>query len=117
MKVVLSRNQCLPAKLERLYANLKGYREVERKTEYHGVSVSYFAYLDNGDPVNWRDPAIRSDVNLVNLVESGEYKDLVIIEIPDGVMWYLGADLSGQEMIIENHRTWSIRTWSINVDY
>jgi len=55
----------------------------------------------------------RDNESLVKVVEElGEDKaskpasKLKIVEIPDGVEWYMGGN-GGGEYIIEEHRTWS----------
>ena len=53
----------------------------------------------------------RDDVDLVNIVEtlgkdaSSWCSQLVVIEIPDGVDWYV-EDYDGLEHIAERHRIW-----------
>ena len=46
---------------------------------------------------------------LVEMVErgdaDGEYSDLKVVEIPDGVNWYI-EEYDGLEHIAERHRTW-----------
>lgn len=54
----------------------------------------------------------RTDPRLVALVEelgekaSGVHAQLEVVEIPDGVEWYI-EDYDGLEHIAEAHRTWS----------
>jgi hypothetical protein len=47
---------------------------------------------------------------LVEIVErsvaSGTYAHLKVVEIPDGVNWYI-AEYDGLEHVAERHRTWS----------
>ena len=47
---------------------------------------------------------------LVEMVErgdaDGEYSDLKVVEIPDGVNWYI-EEYDGMEHVAERHRTWS----------
>jgi len=53
----------------------------------------------------------RSDPTLVAVVEelgeraNGAYAELVVVEIPDDVDWYI-HDYDGQETVRENHRSW-----------
>ena len=46
---------------------------------------------------------------LVAMVErgdaDGEYSDLKVVEIPDGVNWYI-EEYGGLEHVAERHRTW-----------
>ena len=54
----------------------------------------------------------RSDEDLVEVVETlggaanGSYSNLKVVEIPDGVEWYI-EEYDGREHIAERHRTWS----------
>lgn len=54
----------------------------------------------------------RNDCDLVSIVEElgcdswGEYAELKVVEIPDGIEWTI-EDYDGMEKIAENHRTWS----------
>jgi hypothetical protein len=57
----------------------------------------------------------RSDPTLVEVVEelgleaaSGRMAELAIIEIPDGVDWYI-SDYDGMENVAERHRTWYVK--------
>jgi len=47
---------------------------------------------------------------LVEMVERGDvdgtFSDLKVVEIPDGVNWYI-AEYDGLEHVAERHRTWS----------
>ena len=47
---------------------------------------------------------------LVEMVERGDvdgtYSDLKVVEIPDGVNWYI-EEYDGLEHVAERHRTWS----------
>jgi len=37
---------------------------------------------------------------------NGAFSDLKVVEIPDGINWYI-EDYDGREHIAERHRTWS----------
>jgi hypothetical protein len=47
---------------------------------------------------------------LVEMVERGDvdgtFSDLKVVEIPDGVNWYI-AEYDGLEHVAERHRTWN----------
>jgi hypothetical protein len=53
----------------------------------------------------------RSDAELVKVVEQlgdsacGNYSSLKVVEIPDGVEWYI-HEYDGLEHVAEKHRTW-----------
>lgn len=53
----------------------------------------------------------RQDPNLIKVVEqlgekaSGHFSRLIVVEIPDGIVWKL-TEYDGLEKIEENHRTW-----------
>ena len=54
----------------------------------------------------------RDDLVLVWIVEhlglkaNGDYAELKVVEIPDGIDWYVD-EYDGNEHIAERHRTWS----------
>ena len=54
----------------------------------------------------------RDDPDLIDVVEhfgqkaNDSYAELKIVEIPDGVNWYI-AEYDGLEHVAERHRTWS----------
>jgi len=54
----------------------------------------------------------RDDPDLVRIVEemgdaaNGRFAELGVVEIPDGVVWYI-SDYDGIESIHEHHRSWS----------
>ena len=82
----------------RLYAEKKGIQLGERQS---------YGYDEISDWDISRDDAI-----LVEIVEelgakaNGDYAELKVVEIPDGVDWYV-SDYDGNEHIAERHRTWS----------
>ncbi len=66
------------------------------------------------DKAHWSYRDIpRDDPHLVAMVKklgskkaSGEYSELKIVEIPDGVNWEIG-EYDGMETVEESHRSWS----------
>lgn len=53
----------------------------------------------------------RDDPTLVRIVEemgfnsSARYSDLKVVEVPDGVRWFI-QEYDGMEWVAEAHRTW-----------
>lgn len=82
----------------RLYAAKIGIHLGERKT--YGYDELWYSDIPRNDPV------------LVEIVEqlgdaaNGDYSELKVVEIPDGVEWYVD-EYDGFEHIAEKHRTWS----------
>ena len=86
--------------------------------EYGGFGLSDEAlalYADKkGTPVSdvYEFEMARDDPDLVEIVEqlgqkaNGNFAQLKIVEIPDGVSWYV-SEYDGLEHIAERHRTWS----------
>lgn len=64
------------------------------------------------DPNFWYYDIPRDCPVLVAMLEeksstmNGGYSDLKVVEIPDGVNWYI-EEYDGMEHIAERHRTWS----------
>ena len=48
---------------------------------------------------------MRTDPDLVKLVEAWGDSELRVVEVPDDVEWHI-AEYDGYEWIAENHRTW-----------
>ena len=73
------------------------------------------AFICKGDKgyffVNECDDNLRSCPDLVKVVKklgakaNGQYSDLGIVEIPDGVEWEIN-DYDGMEWVAEEHRRW-----------
>ena len=76
--------------------------------------------LDNANPKMWygylsyadRDDKNRADPHLVAAVEflgskeaSGSLAKLSVVEIPDGIDWYI-HDYDGMEHVAQQHQTW-----------
>ena len=98
---------------------------LDRKgVEYEVVSTSHFGLLGYsfyekghaGDEkyyiLDYDYYEDRADKDLVEIVETlgaeanGYAADLKVVEIPDGVEWYV-EEYDGREHIAEKHRTWS----------
>lgn len=75
---------------------------------------AYNAKCGTGITKHWEID--RDDPVLVELVErmgdaaNGEHAELVVLEIPDNVLWTI-CDYDGREWIAEKHRTWHADAW------
>ena len=114
----------------RLYASKKGITLYPESDEYH---TTYFT-VPKEEQFKWSDSMsreeriavstqineqilysgniLRDDIELVQVVQElgsgadGEYSVLKIVEIPDGIDWYI-AECGGKEHVAETHKTWS----------
>ena len=81
--------------------SLAGHEELHRRSG----SDEPFDFADETE-------GLRTDPILVEMVEedsslySGDSARLSVVEIPDGVEWYI-HDYDGQEHVAEKHRTWA----------
>ena len=85
-------------------------------TCFGGFSLSNAAfklYLEySGSSAEYSGEIKRDDAHLVRIVEElredswGSFAELAIVEIPDGVDWYI-AEYDGAESVHENHRVWT----------
>ncbi len=107
MKIVLG-NQFYPDKDQTLkWAEKAGVNLVwvEEISEEYGVDVGHWE-LDGEEFYPTMDIE-RTDPVLIELIEKGEWgEDYRVVDIPDGVDWYLASDEMGYEWIAERHRTW-----------
>lgn len=69
------------------------------------ISMEYGCY-------HFRDRG-RDHVALLQVIDelgveacSGEYCELKVVEIPDGIQWDIGESDCGREWVYEKHRTW-----------
>ena len=86
---------------------------INRDGSGYGLSKKAYEFLG----LEWDDYGFalednRSNLMLVKCVETlgeeanGEHAELIIVEIPDDVIWYIHADDDGSETIHEQHRVW-----------
>jgi hypothetical protein len=92
----------------RRYAELKGITLVEETNEY-GITfyvdqINDESYFESHD-FDRTDPALIQVVEEMGDASFGWAAKLKIVEIPDGVDWYV-SDYDGVEHIAERHRTW-----------
>lgn len=52
------------------------------------------------------DPLLVKYVEMDSKLASGKLASLKVVEIPDGVEWYID-EYDGTEIVAENHRTWA----------
>ena len=71
-----------------------------RYNELTGNAVEYHWELERSDPV-----LIQVIEELGVIFAEGKYAELKIVEIPDGIEWYV-SEYDGMEHIAEKHRTW-----------
>lgn len=89
------------------YARRKG---IKLYSVSHGFFVAW--YYDGEDERPFFETEIpREDPDLVDIVEkygekaNGKYSNLVVVEIPDDIEWFV-EDYDGREWICEEHRRW-----------
>ena len=69
------------------------------KTFLQEMGCSEPDYLERNDPL------LVQAVEFLGTAASDEYARLVVIEIPDGVLWEI-SDYDGMEKVVEQHRAW-----------
>ncbi len=91
----------------RLFLERKGMPYVEEKG-----TMTLFRNPENKEEVYWEGDFARDDEVLVEIVEaltsekaSGRFSSLKVVEIPEGVNWYV-EEYDGREWVAERHRTW-----------
>ncbi len=89
---------------------LKNIEWEKQEDEYEYVTYYQLGHLDSVDHIlktDWK----RQDPDLVLVVEelgklaNARFSDLVVIEIPDNIDWYISC-YDGIEHVAEVHRTW-----------
>lgn len=99
--------------------NAKGitFEKVTKKSGLaYGPDYYHAGHLGDDDfyisEYEFRSDDKRDDPDLVRIVEelgdaaNGRFAELGVVEIPDGVTWYI-SDYDGIESIHEHHRSWS----------
>jgi len=90
-----------------MYAELKGIKLYEEK---EGSFTHFYRDVEKKDYF-FENDIPRDDESLVKVVETlgakanGNYSSLKVIEIPDGVNWFV-EEYDGREWVAERHRTW-----------
>jgi hypothetical protein len=89
----------------------KGLTLVEEKCGEFGFTHFYRGEVSD-DNLFWESDIPRDDEDLVEIVErlgsaaDGKFSSLKVIEIPEGVNWYI-EEYDGREWVAERHRKWS----------
>jgi hypothetical protein len=93
----------------KLYFKYKGWNLVTEETK-HEMPLFYKDFI--GDDNLFSEYNLeRNDATLVRVVEelgdkaNSNYSLLKIVEIPEGVHWYI-EEYDGREHVAEMHRTW-----------
>ena len=86
------------------YANLAGIDLVGEDSSWGRQ------YYHNGDYWNYcgierNDPLLVQVVEELGAAANDKYADLKVVEIPDGIAWYVD-EYDGDEWVAEQHRTW-----------
>jgi hypothetical protein len=89
----------------KLLSTLKkdSYFTEEECNIFHWPKINGLYYLCKADS---DDAKCRSDKRLVEAVESTKDDRYTIVEIPDGVDYYISHGSGGDECIHEKHRVW-----------
>lgn len=88
----------------------KQFLEVHPELSNH-ISLEHAMEWNESDVLTWELP--RDHPFLIESIETlgVEYvqgdRQIVIVEIPDGIEWHIEENDAGQEWVAENHRTWS----------
>jgi hypothetical protein len=94
----------------RMYSDLAGLNLVGQVSNF-GHTIFYLDGVIEDESAFWEGDIPRDDENLVKVVETlgsaanGNYSRLKVVEIPDGVNWFI-EEYDGREHVAERHRTW-----------
>lgn len=98
--------------------------KVSEAEAFKGIESDDGDIFFSGDEVSWKDKESfvyflpydmpRNDLDLVKVIEELKGKvgndfarEVVIVEVPDDVDWYVDQYDGGSEFVREHHRTWS----------
>jgi len=89
---------------------LKNIEWEKQEDEYEYVTYYELGHLDSVDHIlktDWKrqDPDLVSVVEELGKLANARFSDLVVIEIPDNIDWYISC-YDGIEHVAEVHRTW-----------
>ena len=103
---------------EKAFQKLLTLKGIEFEVEETDSFVGNAYYLAGGEHSNttyisqYDFYENRADADLIAVIEefgeaaNGNYANIAIVEIPDGVEWHI-SEYDGLEHVAENHRTWS----------
>ena len=77
---------------------------IARYLELKGIECPNDGFFDRDIPRD--DPILIKVFEELGYAASGFCADLKIVEVPDGVDWYI-EEYDGNEWVAERHRTWS----------
>jgi hypothetical protein len=101
----------LSDKAHELYAELKGYKLIkDGSAEFR----TFYKNEESDENIIDEYEFNRNDADLVKVVETlgekaghGKYCKPKVVEIPDGIEWYIDdRNQGGGEFVAEKHRTW-----------
>jgi hypothetical protein len=75
---------------------------LEMYAKAKGVSLGSVFHFD----IERNDPALVDIIEKLGDKANGNFADLKVVEIPDGISWYID-DYDGVETIHETHRSWN----------
>jgi hypothetical protein len=89
---------------------LKNIEWEKQEDEYEYVTYYELGHLDSVDHIlqtDWKrqDPDLVSVVEELGKLANARFSDLVVIEIPDNIDWYISC-YDGIEHVAEVHKTW-----------
>jgi hypothetical protein len=89
------------------YMASRGHKQAQLELEKSAEQGDWYGYgyRDGVDGYDRTDPLLVEAVENLNDKANGRYANLVIVEIPDGIDYYID-DYDGQESIHEKHRSW-----------
>jgi len=73
--------------------------------EEEGGKFYGYGHVDGGDGYQRNDPLLAECVETLGKSASGSMAELAVVEIPDGIEWYI-HNYDGMESVEEAHRSW-----------
>jgi hypothetical protein len=85
-------------------ADATQWREMSM-VERQAHNAAYDAQTFNADSIKRDDPLLIKAVETLGAKAAGNYAELKIVEIPDGVDWEI-SEYDGKEHVAQKHSTW-----------